>query len=94
MDDVRRWCFFVQQRARAIEDNDVADEVRRQFRTSRDETDPLKLQMLVADASNQLEAMQGTARGGGSAGGGASWLDINDPEDQRGRVGQGFPWQR
>lgn len=94
MDDVRRWCYL-QQRARVVEDKDVAIEVRRQFRTARDETDPLKVQMLVADASNQLEAMQGTTRGGASgAGGGASWLDIDDPEDQRGRVGQGFPWQR
>ena len=82
------------QRARSIEDKDVAAEARRQFKASRDETDPLKIQMLVADATNYLEAMQGSTRGGGSSGGGDSWLDIDDPEDKRGRVGEGFPWQR
>lgn len=82
------------QRARSIEDKDVAEEARRQFKASRDETDPLKIQMLVADATNYLEAMQGSTRGAGSSGDGNSWLDIDDPEDRRGRVGEGFPWQR
>lgn len=72
----------------------MAAEARRQFKCSRDETDPLKVQMLVADAANHLEAMQGPTRGAGSTSGGGSWLDIHDPEDKRGRVGQGFPWQR
>ncbi|CAM9723093.1 unnamed protein product [Pylaiella littoralis] len=80
------------KRARAIEDKDVATEARRQFKSSRDETDPLKVQMLVADATNHLEAMQGSTRGAGSTSG--SWLDIQDPEDKRGRMGEGFPWQR
>lgn len=82
------------QRARSIGDQDVAAETRRQFKASRDETDPLKIQMLVADATNHLEAMQGSTRGAGSSGDGGSWLDIHDPEDKRGRVGEGFPWQR
>lgn len=82
------------QRARSIEDKDVAAEARRQFKASRDETDPLKIQMLVADATNHLEAMQGSARGAESSGGEGSWLDIDDPEDKRGRVGEGFPWQQ
>ncbi|CAM9583897.1 unnamed protein product [Scytosiphon promiscuus] len=86
------------QRAREIDDRDVAAEARRQFKSFRDESDPLKVQMLVADAVNHLEAMQGSTRGGGSAdgagGGGDSWLDIHDPADKRGRVGEGFPWQR
>eukprot|EP00903_Cladosiphon_okamuranus_P014984 g13868.t1 len=73
------------KRARSIEDKDVAAEARRQFKASRDETDPLKIQMLVADASNHLEAMQGSVLGAGSSGGGDSWLDIDDPEDKRGR---------
>ncbi|CAN0126120.1 unnamed protein product [Ectocarpus fasciculatus] len=86
------------KRARALEDKDVADEARRQFKSSLGETDPLKVQMMVADATNHLEAMQGSTRGAGSGaaggGGGDSWLDIHDPEDKRGRVGEGFPWQR
>ncbi|CAN0401829.1 unnamed protein product, partial [Laminaria digitata] len=80
------------KRARTLGDKDVADDARRQFRSSRDEADPLKLQMLMADATNYLEAMQGSTREGSSGGG--SWLDIKDPEDERGRVGEGFPWQR
>ena len=82
------------QRARALGDKDVAAEAGRQFRSSREETDPLKIQMLVADATNYLEAMQGSTRDAGASGGGGSWLDIDDPEDKRGRVGEGFPWQR
>lgn len=53
----------------------------------------MKLQMLMAEATNYLEAMQGSTRAG-PTGGGGSWLDIKDPEDERGRVGEGFPWQR
>ncbi|CAM9468214.1 unnamed protein product [Hapterophycus canaliculatus] len=86
------------KRAREIDDKDVAAEARRQFKSFRDEADPLKIQMRVADAVNHLEAMQGSTRGGGPAdgagGGGGSWLDIHDPEDKRGRVGESFPWQR
>ncbi|CAN0421509.1 unnamed protein product [Ectocarpus sp. 8 AP-2014] len=86
----------VLKRARDLEDKDVADEARRQFKSCLGETDPLKVQMMVADATNHLEAMQGSTRGAGSGagGGGDSWLDIHDPEDTRGRVGEGFPWQR
>ncbi|CAM9844495.1 unnamed protein product [Ectocarpus sp. 4 AP-2014] len=84
------------KRARALEDKDVADEARRQFKSCLGETDHLKVQMMVADATNHLEAMQGSTRGAGSGGGGDgdSWLDIHDPEDKRGRVGESFPWQR
>eukprot|EP00752_Nemacystus_decipiens_P010524 g9372.t1 len=74
------------KRARSINDQDVASEARRQFKASRAETDPLKIQMLVADATNHLEAMQGSTREAGSSGGGDSWLDIDDPEDKRGRL--------
>lgn len=89
-------CRAVSQRARALEDKDLADEARRQFKSSMGETDPLKVQMMVADAANHLEAMQGSTRGAGSGGGGGgdSWLNIHDPDDKRGRVGEGFPWQR
>lgn len=73
---------------------DVAAEAQRQFKLCSDETDPLKIQRLVADAANHLEAMQGSARAGAGAGGGGSWLDVDDPEDERGRMGVGFPWQR
>ncbi|CAM9546797.1 unnamed protein product, partial [Ectocarpus sp. 12 AP-2014] len=58
------------KRARALEDKDVADEARRQFKSCLGETDPLKVQMMVADATNHLEAMQGSTRGVGSTGGG------------------------
>lgn len=54
----------------------------------------MKLQMLMADATNYLEAMQGSTREASSGRTGGSWLDIKDPEDERGRVGEGFPWQR
>lgn len=79
-----------------MDDKDLAAEARRQFKLSQEETDQLKIRMLVADAKNQLEVLQGAVRtsGSSSAGGGGSWLDIDDPEDKRGRVGTGFPWER
>ena len=87
------------QRARELEDKDVAAETRRQFKLSQEETDPLKIKMAIADATNYLETLQGASRTGAGAGvvgagGGDSWLDIDDPDDKRGRVGTGFPWER
>ncbi|CAM9274548.1 unnamed protein product, partial [Choristocarpus tenellus] len=79
---------------------EISTEVRRQFRLWREETDSLKISLLVADAIKYMESMQGgsgrdfqrdSAASEGSKG---SWLDIDDPEDPRGRVGTGFPWQR
>lgn len=86
-------CYEHVQRARTLGDAGVADEARQQFRVGKDEVEPLKIKMLLADAKNYLEAMQGSSWGK-EVGGGASWIDIDDPEDERGRVGQGFPWER
>lgn len=95
-------CTFVvpsvsrrRQQARKLEEKCVAAEAKRQFRLSRHETDALTVKMLLADAVNYLEAMHGSLRGGGvEANGAGSWLEIDDPEDERGRVGADFPWER
>lgn len=87
---------LVAQRSRALGDSSVADEARRQFWAARNETDSLKINMLIADASNYLDALQASSEGVSSRGGATSgsWLDIDDPLDKRGRVGTGFPWER
>ncbi|CAM9328358.1 unnamed protein product [Discosporangium mesarthrocarpum] len=88
------------KRARAMgettRNGEISQEVRKKFRSSQTEDDPLKIRMMVADAEQHLEYLQGASRGAPKAGNGPqdSWLDIDDTEDQRGRVGVGFPWER
>lgn len=89
-----------QKQARILKETGVADEARRQFRTTRDKTDPLMLRAAISEAEWYLESMMQSSKKHGLAGDpgrsnkGGSWMDVDDPGDERGRVGEGFPWER
>eukprot|EP00953_Heterococcus_sp_UTEX-ZZ885_P016330 9182-Heterococcus_DN1.PRE.2 len=72
---------------------EVAAQIKAQYRTFQHETDSLKLRMLMADAAQHVDALQGAVHRKLPAGVG-SWMDTQDEEDRRGRVGLDFPWQR
>ena len=72
---------------------EVAAQIKTQYRLFQHETDSLKLRMLMADAAQHVDTLQGAVHRKLPAGVG-SWMDTQDEEDRRGRVGLDFPWQR
>ena len=75
---------------------EIGQQIKTSYRAAQHETDTMHIRMLMADARQHISTLQGavtrhSAVGSDTAG---TWLDIKDPQDVRGRVGTGFPWER
>ena len=82
---------------RLIEDKcykqEALQEITTQFRKDSMETDSLSIQMAVKEGERRLIQVRSLV-GYTVSNEGDSWLNIQDTEDPRGRVGNQWPWQR
>ena len=73
--------------------NDLRDQVQREFKANKTVIDPFNVQRALAEGKRRFEELQGLT-GNSKANDGDSWLNTNDEEDPRGRIGSGWPWDR
>mmetsp|Transcript_5430 Transcript_5430/g.14699 ORF Transcript_5430/g.14699 Transcript_5430/m.14699 type:complete len:89 (+) Transcript_5430:151-417(+) len=78
---------------------DLKQQVQREFQAHKQETDPYIVQRAIGEGKRQLTELEGLVPGRASKAGaqGAdedpnSWINTHDPDDPRGRVGEGWPW--
>lgn len=84
---------------RLIEDTrerqNAFQEVHREFRNHASLKDPLATQMAVTEGERKLKQIQSmVGYSDSTVDDDDSWLNTQDPEDERGRVGTEWPWQR
>lgn len=82
----------------------VREQIRFEFRNNAKIGDNVALRNLIQDGQRQLAKLQsmGTkARGSSSTGSqqplpvaGSTWLSQRDTDDERGRIGKNWPWQK
>mmetsp|Transcript_23497 Transcript_23497/g.32956 ORF Transcript_23497/g.32956 Transcript_23497/m.32956 type:complete len:138 (-) Transcript_23497:80-493(-) len=69
-------------------------EVRHTFRKLSYETDALSIEMAIKDGERRLKQVQSLVGHNAATKDADSWLNIDDKEDPRGRVGVEWPWQK
>jgi hypothetical protein len=72
---------------------DLKAQVQRDFRAHKNDQDPFNIQRSLAEGKRRFQELQ-EFTGQDKKYEGDSWMKIKDPEDSRGRVGEGWPWQR
>ncbi|KAJ1432281.1 hypothetical protein B484DRAFT_31933 [Ochromonadaceae sp. CCMP2298] len=85
--------------ARHVEDKglqkDIRDEIKLEFGKNKDLLDKSSVRTAVQEATRsltRLEDMTGVTPATPASKKGGSWLDTQDSDDVRGRVGTGWPW--
>lgn len=74
--------------------DDLRDQVRREFRIHARETDAFSAKRNLAEGQRQFEELQQFTGQSNKYTGGESWINIQDNDDPRGRVGTGWPWAK
>jgi hypothetical protein len=72
---------------------DLRLQVQNEFRANKDDSDPFNTQRSLAEGKRKYQELQ-EMTGHKKQEGGDSWLNTDDPEDTRGRVGTGWPWMQ
>ena len=84
----------------------VREQIRFEFRNNSKITDNVALRNLIQDGQRQLTKLQSMGTKAAhqlahasplpvsSSGSGSSWLNEQDGEDQRGRMGAKWPWEK
>ena len=88
--------------AKKMESPDMRDsirnEVRNGFKVNKHLVEKISINACVKEAETSLRTLKGLAKEGDDnydcRGGDGSWLDNSDEDDQRGRMGTGWPWER
>jgi Complex 1 protein (LYR family) len=82
---------------------DIIKQIHTEFSQNRTITDLAAIRSLIQEGNRTLEQLKAMASDRpvgksdcdssvGIKPSGSSWLDTDDPDDQRGRVGTGWPW--
>jgi hypothetical protein len=69
------------------------EEIRLRFRQLQTETDTLTIQMALKEGERRLQQVSSLVGYAPAAADKDSWINTQDPEDPRGRVGTLWPWQ-
>lgn len=72
---------------------DLRKQVRREFRLNMHDNDPFAIKRNITEGQRQFQELQ-EFTGRSNKYKGESWINIQDPEDPRGRVGTGWPWAK
>ncbi len=70
--------------------NGLKEEVRRGFQVNKGLIDKGTVSATIKEAQRSLEAIKSLSS---KSVGDDSWMNNSDPDDQRGRVGVGWPWE-
>mmetsp|Transcript_17404 Transcript_17404/g.40009 ORF Transcript_17404/g.40009 Transcript_17404/m.40009 type:complete len:209 (-) Transcript_17404:2030-2656(-) len=73
--------------------DDLTEQVRREFRINMHDKDPFAVKRNLAEGQRQFEELR-EFTGQSNKYTGESWINIQDPDDPRGRVGTGWPWAK
>jgi Complex 1 protein (LYR family) len=73
--------------------DELRNQVRKEFKSHQHDHDPFNIQRAVAEGKRRLQELQDFT-GQSNIYEGESWINTPDAEDPRGRVGQGWPWQK
>ena len=71
---------------------DLRKEVRCEFKVNIHNNDRLSVQRALSEGKRRLEELQRLV--GNDNREENSWMNTADPEDPRGRLGKGWPWER
>ena len=63
-----------------------------EFRQNRDLKDPMSVKSTLQEASRQLKQIEAMSKGS-EAFEADSWINQSEPDDERGRVGKGWPFK-
>ena len=73
--------------------NDLREQARNEFRRSKNITDPYNVSQAIKEGQRRFDELKEFI-GESNKYEGTSWINIEDPDDPRGRVGTGWPWAK
>jgi len=72
---------------------DLKAQVRKEFHINKDDTNSFTVKQNIAEGQRRFEELK-EFTGQSNKYTGESWINIQDPDDPRGRVGTGWPWAK
>lgn len=72
---------------------ELRDQVRKEFKLNKNDTNSISVKQNISDGQRRFEELQ-EFTGQSNKYSGDSWINIQDPDDPRGRVGTGWPWAK
>lgn len=72
---------------------DLMEQVRKEFKVNKRVTNPFTVKQNIAEGQRRFEELQ-EFTGQSNKYKGESWMNIQDPDDPRGRIGTGWPWAK
>jgi len=72
---------------------DLREQVRKEFQVNKHDKDPFTVKQNIAEGQRRFEELK-EFTGQSNKYTGESWINIQDPDDPRGRVGTGWPWAK
>ena len=73
--------------------DDLRAQVQKEFQINKVDNNPLSVKQNIAEGQRRFEELQ-EFTGQSNKFTGESWINIQDPDDPRGRVGTGWPWAK
>jgi len=73
--------------------DDLRAQVRKEFQIHKHDTDPFTVKQNISEGQRRFEELK-EFTGQSNKFSGDSWINIQDPDDPRGRVGTGWPWAK
>ncbi len=67
-------------------------QIKNEFKSKKDLSDPVAIKSLLTEGYRNLKKLE--ELGPIKAYSSDSWINIQDEEDKRGRVGEGWPWDK
>ena len=72
---------------------DLREQVRKEFQVNKHDTNSFTVKQNIAEGQRRFEELK-EFTGQSNKHTGESWINIQDPDDPRGRVGTGWPWAK
>jgi hypothetical protein len=88
--------FKTLYRANVHNEQELRQQIRHEFKIHKHDQDPFNIQRALAEGKRRLGELQDFTGQNNSKYDQdiLSWINIKDKEDPRGRVGEGWPWQK
>ena len=88
--------FKTLRRSEVHNESELKQQIRQEFKAHSQDQDPFNIQRALQEGQRRLDELQDFTGQNHSKyeQDMQSWINIDDKEDPRGRVGQGWPWQK